>query len=192
MYPLEWTFIAIGAFGVAVLFFSVVSGELGAHIDASTDVHTEVDFDHGFDGPSWHSFTVLATGLAGLGLGGFTAFHYDLPALMCWFIAIATGILFWAIMLFGVVKPLKRSQHNEVFSQDSLVNSEALVILPIPSNGIGEIELRSPLGGYLRLSARSAEPDGTSIPVRTSVLIVSIVDGVALVMQDPNYKELEV
>lgn len=185
---LEWIFIAIGGFGLVILFLSAIGGELSAHIDVSTEIHADTDLDHGFDGPSWHSFTVLAAGLAGLGLSGFAAAHYDLPSFLCWSIAVAGGALLWAFVLFALIRPLARSQYNDVLQTSSLVDSEARVILAVPQDGIGQIDLATPSGGYLRLTARSI--DNVTIPTGTQVLIVEMVDGIAYIMQNPN-KQLE-
>lgn len=97
----ELVFLSTGAAGLLLLLVSLMVGEFHADPSASTELVAHVDLDNGhdYDGPSWHSLTVIIDKLVVFGGGadgkdGISRIAGSVPQLMAQVVeaAKATGI----------------------------------------------------------------------------------------------------
>lgn len=124
------------------------------------------------------SFVIL-TSAFGFGLEHLTAMSSLMILLLSGFISL---ILTTLVHLFIFV-PLAEAEQSLGFSEQMLEGRSATVILPIPSDGYGEILVDDVSG---RVSKSAVLFEGPPLDQGTKVIIIEIKQGVAHVMTYPN------
>jgi hypothetical protein len=158
-------------------------GELGGHDigHSPADGHPAVGWTGGHDLPTFSplSPTVGCAFLAAAGGAGFVAIHsWDWGGWAATGLAVASGVVFAAVVFFGLAFVFRTAQGSSVVALDSLVGTEAEVNQPIPSGGFGEIAYVSS-GQRLVQAARCA--DGAAVPQGARVVIKSVLPTVFVV-----------
>jgi hypothetical protein len=168
-------------FGVGLVFTlaSAVMGHFFGGHDADTDVgtggHAEAGYDHsGMPGVSPFSPTTIAsflTALGGLGMifsriESTKSVWISAPLSVLGALIIAGGV-FW---MFGVI--FQNTQSSSESRVGSLVGQSAIIITPIPANGVGEIAY---VQGGTRYTAPARDDRGGAVAGGQTVKIVRIV-----------------
>ncbi|MCX7749214.1 MAG: hypothetical protein N2645_20325 [Clostridia bacterium] len=175
---LLYVYIGFFTFG---LIYSAVSMVLGGH-----DFHGGDFSGHGHDGngegaPSPLSPLVIAsavTAFGAVGLIGKLGFKFT-DALSIPFATICSVIV-GAVVFFGVVRLLYRSQSNSSFSLEDLTGVVAEVITPIPQNGLGEIAY---VVNGVRYNNSAKSLYGEEIKRGHDVIIMEFKENVAMVVR---------
>jgi hypothetical protein len=170
----ELAFVIVGGVGFLLLLLRLVLGDLLDFGDVDTDV-----------GPEWFNMQVICASLVGLGVFGFVAESYDLPATASWPVAAAGFFSVGAGVYFGVVRPMKRQQSNSLITRDSYQGAVARVTLTIPAKGIGQVAMYNSNGVYVTHRAESNED--VELPAGSSVLIHHVDKDRVHVSPAPNY-----
>lgn len=177
------TFLAIGLAGMAVLLISAFFGsddtgletdadiDLGVDVDADVDVDTDLDADTDVDGGAdgdgsfhgsaagtvleWFSLKALAVVAVGFGFMGWAISVGDGSGAMVWTAAIVTGIALWILAVRLLFPLLKRQQGDDLQPVAKYQGLMAEVVVRIPPNGVGIVQLTDPSGAVVRRDARS-------------------------------------
>jgi membrane protein implicated in regulation of membrane protease activity len=150
------------------------------------DMHS---MDHGFDHDSDHhdggqssvsifSFRVIVVFLTGFGAVGALCTYFKMDMLTSSFFGVVTGLILgfvsWWMMNFAM-----KQQASSLINTNELVGKDAIVHIPIPVNGLGEVVIE--LNGQRKyISARSKNTD-KAIPINSQVKILSNSAGTLIV-----------
>lgn len=164
------------------LFYSILAVFLGDH--GGIDSH---DVGHGgTDGVSPFKPIVIATFITlfgGFGIIGH--FMSSIAAIFVFMFALAMGLIGAAAIFYAVVVPMYKCQSNSVISSESIVNTIADVITPIPLEGLGEV---SYIAGGSKYTSPAKSLNQEEISKGTQVVIVNIKDNIAEVIKKPEVK----
>jgi Membrane-bound serine protease (ClpP class) len=120
-------------------------------------------------GPSVFNPIVFASALTafgGAGLIGSVGLGFSTLITLLFSLFISFGI--GAAVFFGVIKLIYSSQSNSNFSDEQLIDAEALVVTPIPEKGFGEIAFTA---GGTRTTLPAHSMDGSIIEKGEKVMI---------------------
>jgi len=153
--PVMLAFLAIGIFGVAVLLLSLL-------LDGIFDL-----FEFG-DGPL--SLTTISAFISVFGFSALTASSLGLGPTGSAFVGIAIGFLagFAAYLITRSLKGMEAQGHEE----SSFVSRSAVVTIPIPVDGFGEVAFTKG-GDRITVSARASEPIPSGESVRIAAVLSS-------------------
>ena len=156
------------------MVFGVVSLLFGDGIGDAVDAI-------GIDGLDFlHPMTVVGAvtffGGAGIMLADYTELD---PASVIWLSA-AGAVAFAVLAFFAYVRPMRRTESSLGYSERELVGRSAVVSIPIPGNGSGQV--RVSLGEQATYQI-AASYDGRAIEEDAVVIIVEIEDGEVCVMR---------
>ncbi len=167
--------------GVGMYLFSVFADTTGAHADADAHIHVGGDHHHGLDSYKLLSlrnatYFLFAFGVTGVSLtwmrGGTGGFLTAVLALAIG--AVGAGI---STVVFGW---LRKSESGEMPGDRAWLGATAQVLLPMQAGGTGKI-LVSRGGRAQELLARPFDDDASNPERWSSVLVLEIRDGIALV-----------
>lgn len=167
--------------GVGMYLFSVFADTTGTHVDADGHVDVGGDHHHGMDGYKLLSlrnatYFLFAFGVTGVSLtwmrGGTGGFLTAVLALAIG--ALGAGI---STVVFGW---LRKSESGEMPGDRAWLGATAQVLLPLQAGGTGKI-LVSRGGRAQELLARPFDDDASNPERWSSVLVLEIRDGIALV-----------
>lgn len=167
--------------GVGMYLFSVFADTTGAHGDVDGHVDTGGDHHHGLDTYKLLSlrnatYFLFAFGVTGVAL---TWMWGGARGLLTAMLAFAVGALGAGIstVVFGW---LRKSESGEMPGDRAWLGATAQVLLPLSTGGTGKI-LVSRGGRAQELLARPFDDDAGSPETWSSVLVLEIRDGIALV-----------
>lgn len=133
----------------------------GPHDLHATDAHDS--------GPSIFNPIVFASALTAFGGAGLIgSVGLGFSTLVTLLFSLVTSFGIGAAVFFGVIKLIYNSQSNSNFSDEQLVDAEAVVVTPIPETGLGEVAFTAG-GTRTTLPAHSAE--GVEIEKGAKVMI---------------------
>lgn len=167
--------------GVGMYLFSVFADTTGAHADADGHIDVGGDHHHGMDGYKLLSlrnatYFLFAFGVTGVSLtwlrGGAGGF---LTAVL----ALAIGAL-GAGMSTVVFGWLRKSESGDMPGDRVWLGASAQVLIPLSAGGTGKI-LVSRSGRAQELLARPFDDDASNPESWSTVLVLEIRDGIALV-----------
>lgn len=153
--PAMLTFLVLGIVGALLLLISFV-------LDGLFDA-----FDFG-DGPL--SLTTIAAFISVFGFSALAASAMGLNGNGASIVGALVGLL-GATGSFWMTRSLKRME-SDGHEESSFVGLQAIVTIPIPANGLGEVAI-SKAGERLVMAARSALPVGTGERVLVEAVISS-------------------
>ena len=178
MTALYWFALVVG---VGMYLFSVFADTTGAHGDADGHVDAGADHHHGLDSYKLLSlrnatYFMFAFGVTGVSL---TWLWGGTRALLTAFLAFAIGALGAGIstLVFGW---LRKSESGEMPGDRAWLGATAQVLIPLGGSGTGKI-LVSRGGRAQELLARPFDDDASNPETWSSVLVLEIRDGIALV-----------
>jgi membrane protein implicated in regulation of membrane protease activity len=148
-------FLVIGGFGLLVLAIALVFGDALDGLLPGTDL-----------GDGLFSLPALAGAVAAFGFGGAAILATGAPSVA----ALVVGAVAAVAMAWFVVRLTRAVLHmptDEVVRKGDLVGRPARVVSAVPTDGMGEVVVRSG-GQSVKLSARSARP----LPVGSEVVVV--------------------
>ena len=160
-------FLGIAAIGFLFLMVSFVFGEVFGHADLAghdADVHGDV---HGVSFFSTRVLSVFVTAFGGFGAIGI---HLGYGIEIATAIGLVGGVIFGAL-IYLFASFLYSQQASSDIRVGDLVGRTAQVSVAIPAGGVGQV--RCTLGESVVEKIARAE-DGGSIPVHTSVTILSV------------------
>lgn len=180
MTALYWFALVVG---VGMYLFSVFADTTGAHgaVDGHVDADAGADHHHGLDSYKLLSlrnatYFMFAFGVTGVSLtwawGGTRGLLTALLALAIG--AVGAGI---STVVFGW---LRKSESGEMPGDRAWLGATAQVLLPLSSRGTGKIFV-SRGGRAQELLARPFDDDASNPETWSSVLVLEIRDGIALV-----------
>ncbi|MGH8103557.1 MAG: NfeD family protein [bacterium] len=183
------------------LIFAVISGILsgvlgfGGHDLGGVDMHADVGHDLGATSGGLHpdalgggaemphlapinavTISTFITAFGGIGLLALKM--WNLSPGMSLGLASVSGILVATVVFFFFAKVFALTQSSSEVKVAQLVGHPAVVITPIPENGLGEVAYVMK-GSRLNASAKSE--DGKPIANHTSVVISKVVSGYLIV-----------
>ena len=178
MTALYWFALVVG---VGMYLFSVFADTTGAHGDADGHVDAGADHHHGLDSYKLLSlrnatYFMFAFGVTGVSL---TWLWGGTRGLLIAILALAIGALGAGIstVVFGW---LRKSESGEMPGDRAWLGATAQVLLPLSSGGTGKIVVTR--GGRAQeLLARPFDHDASNPETWSSVLVLEIRDGIALV-----------
>lgn len=164
------------------LFYSLFAVLFGGH-----DVTDSGDIAHGgADGISPLKPIVIATFITLFGgFGTIGHFVSNAAAILVFLFALLMGLIGAAAIFYTVVLPMYKCQSNSVISNESISNTVADVITPIPLEGLGEVTYVASGSKYIS-PAKSLNQE--EIPKGSQVIIVEIKDNIAEVIKKPEIK----
>lgn len=178
MTALYWFALVVG---VGMYLFSVLADTTGAHGDADGHVDAGADHHHGLDSYKLLSlrnatYFMFAFGVTGVSL---TWAWGGTRGILTALLALATGALGAAIstVVFGW---LRKSESGDMPGDRAWLGATAQVLLPLSSRGTGKI-LVTRGGRAQELLARPFDDDASNPEAWSSVLVLEIRDGIALV-----------
>jgi hypothetical protein len=178
MTALYW--FALGV-GVGMYLFSVFADTTGAHGDVDGHVDAGADHHHGLD-----SYKLLSLRNATYFMFAFGVTGVSLTWLWGGTRGLLTALLALAIGAFGagistvVFGWLRKSESGEMPGDRAWLGATAQVLLPLSSRGTGKI-IVSRGGRAQELLARPFDDDASNPETWSSVLVLEIRDGIALV-----------
>jgi len=192
-----WTFLTIGLVTGGFLIVTMVIGELselfedifgGDHDIIDHDIDHDVPHEIGHhdaehDGmaemytPSMFSFRIILAFLSGFGIAGAIAIHLDQGILLSSLYGVGTGFAM-GFLNYLFVLFLAAGQASFNVSETDFVGREARVIVSIPADGLGQVQIDTGMGTMTKLS-RSSE--GVVIPENSIVRVERIVGQTVLV-----------
>ena len=178
MTALYWFALVVG---VGMYLFSVFADTTGAHGDADGHVDAGADHHHGLDSYKLLSlrnatYFMFAFGVTGVSL---TWLWGGTRGILIAMLALAIGALGAGIstVVFGW---LRKSESGEMPGDRAWLGATAQVLLPLSSGGTGKI-IVSRGGRAQELLARPFDDDASNPETWSSVLVLEIRDGIALV-----------
>jgi hypothetical protein len=178
MTALYWFALVVG---VGMYLFSVFADTTGAHSDVDGHVDAGADHHHGLDSYKLLSlrnatYFMFAFGVTGVSL---TWLWGGTRGLLTALLAFAIGSLGAGIstVVFGW---LRKSESGEMPGDRAWLGATAQVLLPLSSGGTGKI-IVSRGGRAQELLARPFDDDASNPETWSSVLVLEIRDGIALV-----------
>jgi len=153
--PAMVVFLALGVLGVALLVISML-------LDGLFDI-----FEFG-DGPL--SLTTISAFVSLFGFGGLTASASGLGSTASTFVGVAVGLLA-AIAAYFITRSLK-SMEGQGHEESSFSGRTAVVTIPIPVDGYGEIAFTKG-GDRITRAARAHEPLASGVRVRIDTVLSS-------------------
>jgi membrane protein implicated in regulation of membrane protease activity len=99
-------------------------------------------------------------------------------------IASVSSVILDTLLNVFVLIPLADTEESLVYTEDSLKGRLALVIIPIPKDGFGEIMIESNSG---RISKPATSFENKSINEGEKVLVIDVKDGVLYVVPRNEY-----
>ena len=150
------------------------------HIDHFGSDHSPGNPDGGHGGVTVSqifSIRNIFAFLAGYGAAGILALQAGLSGPWSAVVGLIAGVLF-AYIIFMVYRVLGKQQSNSMPSLVRLAGKRAVVVTPIPLDGLGEIRLNNEYGVSTTLPARA---EGKPFPADASVIVVSVDAGTATV-----------
>lgn len=178
MTALYWFALVVG---VGMYLFSVFADTTGAHSDVDGHVDAGADHHHGLDSYKLLSlrnatYFMFAFGVTGVSL---TWLWGGARGLLTALLAVGVGALGAGIstVVFGW---LRKSESGEMPGDRAWLGATAQVLLPLSSRGTGKI-LVSRGGRAQELLARPFDDDASNPETWSSVLVLEIRDGIALV-----------
>lgn len=176
------------AFGVVFSLMYAIFGSHGMdhhgfeiHAHSTGGPHELHAADTHDSGPSIFNPIVLASALTafgGAGLIGSVGLGFSAMVTLLFSLVISFGM--GAAVFFGVIKLIYNSQSNSNFSEEQLVDAEAMVVTPIPEKGLGEIAFTA---GGTRTTMPAHSMDGTGIEKGAKVMIRRVENRQAYVMR---------
>jgi len=150
--------------------------DLDANLDVEADVDTDVDAAGPMHGGAaavleWFSLKALAVVAVGFGFVGWAASSTDGSTTVVWTAAIVTGLALWVMAVRLLFPWLKRQQGDDLQPLAAYQGLMAEVVVRIPADGIGIVQLTDPSGAIVRRDARSAHR-GHEVARGTRVLVV--------------------
>lgn len=108
--------------------------------DGGLDVHGDTGADSDADTPSPFSPVVIASAITAFGAVGLIGkLGFKMSDLTSALVSLGLAGAVGAAIFFGIVKFMYNSQSNSAYSQSDVVGFDAEVIIPVPSNGFGEV-----------------------------------------------------
>jgi membrane protein implicated in regulation of membrane protease activity len=161
-------FCALAVVGLVWLGISAIFGGDHDHdFDHSVDVHGG-DTDHSQTGPSFFSPRVIMAFILGFGSGGAIATAYGASPAIASIIAFGPGLVM-AVIAYCMASFMMKQQANSNIRPGEVVGSYGTVVTSIPSEGIGEVNVRV-AGQIVPYTAMSEEKK--SISSGSSVMVV--------------------
>ena len=192
-----WTFLTIGLVTGGFLVVTMAIGEVselfedffggdhdfGVDHDVSHDGHdgghdTHDSHDTGeMNVPSVFSFRIVLAFLSGFGIAGAIAIHLDQGILLSGFYGVVTGFGM-GILNYLFVCFLAAGQASFNVSETDFVGKEGRVIVDIPAEGLGQIQIDTGMGTITKLSSSI---ENVYIPENSMVRVEKIVGQTVLV-----------
>ncbi|MGE5474348.1 MAG: hypothetical protein ACM3UU_09025 [Ignavibacteriales bacterium] len=171
-----YIYIGCLSFGLFYSLFAVFFGHDGI------DSH---DIGHGgTDGISPLKPIVIATFITLFGgFGTIGHFMSNMAAIFVFSFALIMGLAGAAAIFYLVVVPMYKCQSNSVISNESITNTIADVITPIPSDGLGEVAY---IAGGSKYTSPAKSLNQEEIPKGRQVVIVDIKENIAEVIIKPE------
>ncbi len=170
------TFLVIGLVGLVLLGISALLGGDDLDTDVDTDFDTDIDADLESDGLAagvleWLSIKALALAAVGFGFFGWALSVMGAAGVLVWTVSILVAMAMW-ILAVRFVFPWMRSQEGDDLQPvEAYQGLRAQVVVRIPPDGIGTVQLTDPNGAVVRRNARATHKDA-EIPAGKEVLIV--------------------
>lgn len=190
-----WTFLAIGlvtgGFLVATMIVGEVSELFGDLFDGDHDVSIDHDVDNdaghsGYDShdietdmqtPSFFSFRIILAFLSGFGIAGAIAIHLDQSIFVSSLYGIASGFVM-GFLNYLFVLFLSAGQASFNVNENDFIGKEGRVIVGIPAEGLGQIQIDTGMGTITKLSSSI---ENIAIPENSMVRVERIVGQTVLV-----------
>ncbi|MFP4977962.1 protease [Paenibacillus sp. CN-4] len=136
-----------------------------------------------FDFSSVHMFnpTVIAGGVTVFGGAGLLLTRYtEIGNGAVTVLSLLTAAFMAMLVYLGFVKPMDRSEMSTGFSMRELPGRIAVVTVPLPAAGYGEVMISFGAGNSLHTAASF---DRNPIPAGVRVVVVEVKEGVAMVSE---------
>jgi hypothetical protein len=165
------TFLVIGVVGLVLLGISAFLGADDADLDTDLDVDGSDGSGSGGGVLEWLSVKSLAVAAVGFGFVGWATTSNGNAGVIVWTLSIATGLALWALAVKLLFPWLKQQQGDDLQPLESYQGLTAEVVVRIPANGVGTVQLTDPSGTVVRRDARSTHRDH-EVARGTRVLVV--------------------
>lgn len=155
------TFLVIGVVGLALLFISLLAGDL---LDGAFDVLSA----------DWFSSAVIGGFVSAFGFGGAIAAGLGAPGIVAVLVGLGAGALF-AWFAAWLTRLLKGGGSDAAPHINDTIGRDATVLTGIPANGFGVVRVR--VGGHtLQLNARAE----AALPVGTEAYVTGVLSPTAV------------
>jgi hypothetical protein len=160
--------------------------DLDTDLDVETDLDVDTNLDTEADGGSvvggaghgvastvleWFSLKALAVVAVGFGFVGWATSSGDRSSGFVWAASIVTGVALWILAVRLLFPWLKRQQGDDLQPLATYQGLMAEVVVRIPADGVGTVQLIDPSGAVVRRDARSAHRNH-EVARGTTVLVV--------------------